>query len=166
MNAAGKSRRLIRVTSAAHYLLQMVWVRIVFDVRMTIATFQRAVNALAKLGPIHRNAVPRRVLHRLVGMASQAIRFGMEPAGTTSEHQSNGHRQHPSAHYHILPTCRRAVNPAPHRNFIRTCGFRHLAVYFLHEQSRLPLLFGTSCQGHSDSQRPLHRVRPFFTQEC
>ena len=75
MDAGAELLSFIRVAGLAIHFCDVIGMWILFDVRMTVVALQAAVNACAEFISINGDAVARRILHGLVGVAGQAIRL-------------------------------------------------------------------------------------------
>lgn len=87
MDAALQIAFLSRVTRQTLHARHLVRMRICLDVRVAVSAFETAVNARAQLVAVHRQAVPGRVLHVLVGVASEAIILRMESPGPAKKEE-------------------------------------------------------------------------------
>ena len=81
MDAPGQSCRLIGVAGIALDRRHLLRMGIILDGGVAIGAFQAAVDAGAKLLPVHADAVPRCVLQTRVSMAGQTIAVRLRHAG-------------------------------------------------------------------------------------
>ena len=75
MHASGKRRLLIGVARLALYRQRLLRMRKLLNRSVAIRATQRPVNACVKSVTVDRDAMPIRVLHRLIAMTGEAIRL-------------------------------------------------------------------------------------------
>ena len=85
MHAPLQSRRLVSVTGFAFDLCDVVGMGILLDVGVTSIAPKAAVNARAKFVSVDGDTVARRILHRLVAMAGQAVSLRRKNARKTKQ---------------------------------------------------------------------------------
>lgn len=81
MYASDEPRRLIGVAGLAFNLRNVFGVRVLLDVSVAVVALQAAMDAGTECLPVHRNAMPGGILHRLIAMTCQAICLRQDPHG-------------------------------------------------------------------------------------
>jgi hypothetical protein len=88
MHAVMQRSRLVRMTLLAVHRYRRLRMREILDRGMAVCATQSAMDARMKGVRINSHAVARRILHRLVAMAGQAIRLCWQQARET-KHKNN-----------------------------------------------------------------------------
>jgi hypothetical protein len=130
------------VAGIAVDLGDLIGMRVLLDVGVAVIALQASVHAGTELVAIDRDAMAGCVLHRLVGVASQAIRLRGQPVG----HSEQEYREEAESDGSMPPKClEQAEEPLgwtdnysnQERN--NACGFGHAAVSSSMVRLQLPL---------------------------
>ncbi len=96
MHAAGQFRCLVGVAALAIDLRDVIRVRVFLDICVAVVALKAAMDAGAEFVPIYGDAVPGRILHRLVAVAGQALRLCYAPHWPKEKHhRDEGHTRRP-----------------------------------------------------------------------
>jgi hypothetical protein len=112
VHAAAELGRLVGVAGLAIHRRDFVGMRIALDVRVAIRALQAAVNTVAEMLPVDKDAVAVAVGHARVAVAGEAVLCAEVPRRERQNRQA-GHQ-------------RKAAN---HQNCVLSCGFVHSAVF-------------------------------------